>query len=149
AGCSTARPRSRQWMAYRLRCRGWCRSAATGTAASSSTWRAPAAGCGGGAAHRRICVALESSGGGICVAGALDRARSVVAAAAVELVTNRWSDDMRVTLVGFGSALGPISEDRLRCVDSLDEVVEGVTDRLAAGREGRSARGERPGAPPA
>ena len=75
------------------------------------------------------------------MAGDLDRARSVVAAAAVELVTNRWSDDMRVTLVGFGSALAPISEHRLRCVDSLDEVVEGVTDRLSAGRQELSASG--------
>ena len=95
----------------------------------------------GGDGHGRIFVDLESSGGAICVAGDLDRARSVVAAAAVELVTNRWSDDMRVTLVGFGSALAPISEDRLRCVDSLDEVVEGVTDRLSAGRQELSASG--------
>jgi hypothetical protein len=48
---------------------------------------------------------------------------------------------MRVTLVGFGSALAPISEDRLRCVDSFAEVVEGVTDRLSAGRQELSASG--------
>jgi hypothetical protein len=48
---------------------------------------------------------------------------------------------MRVTLVGFGSALAPISEHRLRCVDTLDEVVEGVTDRLSAGRQELSASG--------
>jgi hypothetical protein len=95
----------------------------------------------GGDGHGRIFVDLESAGGAICVTGDLDRARSVVAAAAVELVTNRWSDDMRVTLVGFGSALAPISADRLRCVDSLDEVVEGVTDRLSAGRQSLSASG--------
>jgi hypothetical protein len=95
----------------------------------------------GGDGHGRIFVDLESAGGAICVAGDLDRARSVVAAAAVELVTNRWSDDMRVTLVGFGSALAPISEDRLRCVDSLDDVVEGITDRLSAGRQELSASG--------
>ncbi len=95
----------------------------------------------GGDGKGRIFVDLESAGGAICVTGDLDRARSVVAAAAVELVTNRWSDDMRVTLVGFGSALAPISEDRLRCVDSLDEVVEGVTDRLSAGRQALSASG--------
>ncbi len=95
----------------------------------------------GGDGKGRIFVDLESAGGAICVAGDLDRARSVVAAAAVELVTNRWSDDMRVTLVGFGSALAPISADRLRCVDSLEEVVEGVTDRLSAGRQSLSASG--------
>ena len=95
----------------------------------------------GGDGHGRIFVDLESAGGAICVAGELDRARSVVAAAAVELVTNRWSDDMRVTLVGFGSALAPLSDTRLRCVDSLDEVVEGVTDRLSAGRQALAASG--------
>lgn len=95
----------------------------------------------GGDGHGRVFVDLEAAGGPICVAGDLDRARSVVAAAAVELVTNRWSDDMRVTLVGFGSALAPVSEDRLRCVDSLDEVVEGVTDRLSASRQALLASG--------
>ena len=96
----------------------------------------------GGDGHGRIFVDLEAAGGAICVAGELDRARSVVAAAAVELVTNRWSDDMRVTLVGFGPALAPLSEHRLRCVDTLDEViVEGVTDRLSAGRQALAASG--------
>jgi len=95
----------------------------------------------GGDGHGRVFVDLEAAGGAICVEGDLDRARSVVAAAAVELVTNRWSDDMRVTLVGFGSALAPISEERLRCVDRLDEVLEGVTDRLSASRQELSASG--------
>jgi len=95
----------------------------------------------GGDGHGRVFVDLEAAGGAICVAGDLDRARSVVAAAAVELVTNRWSDDMRVTMVGFGSALAPISEDRLRCVDSLDDVIEGVTDRLSASRQALTASG--------
>ena len=95
----------------------------------------------GGDGHGRIFVDLEGAGGTICVEGDLNRARSVVAAAAVELVTNRWSDDMRVTLVGFGSALAPISDERLRCVDSLDEVLEGVTDRLSASRQALTAAG--------
>jgi nucleoid-associated protein YgaU len=95
----------------------------------------------GGDGHGRVFVDLEAAGGAVCVAGDLDRARSVVAAAAVELVTNRWSDDMRVTLVGFGSALAPVSEERLRCVDSLAEVIEGVTDRLSASRLALTASG--------
>ena len=95
----------------------------------------------GGDGHGRVFVDLEGAGGAICVAGDLDRARSVVAAAAVELVTNRWSDDMRVTLVGFGAALAPVSEERLRCVDTLDEVIDGVTDRLSASRQTLTAAG--------
>jgi LysM domain len=95
----------------------------------------------GGDGHGRVFVDMEGAGGTICVEGDLNRARSVVAAAAVELVTNRWSDGMRVTLVGFGSGLAPISETRLRCVDSLDEVLEGVTDRLSATRQALAASG--------
>jgi DNA-binding SARP family transcriptional activator len=95
----------------------------------------------GGDGHGRVFVDLEAVGGAICVEGDLDRARSVVAAAAVELVTNRWSDGMRVTLVGFGSALAPISEERLRCVDTVDEVLEGLADRLSASRREMSASG--------
>jgi hypothetical protein len=95
----------------------------------------------GGDGHGRIFVNLEAAGGTICVEGDLNQARSVAAAAAVELVTNRWSDDMRVTLVGFGSALAPISKTRLRCVDSLNEVLEGVTDRLSASRRALAAAG--------
>jgi hypothetical protein len=95
----------------------------------------------GGDGHGRVFVDLEAAGGAICVEGDLSRARSVVAAAAVELITNRWADDVRVTLVGFGSALAPISEDRLRCVDTVDEVMEGVTDRLSASRQELSGSG--------
>jgi hypothetical protein len=95
----------------------------------------------GGDGHGRVFVDLEGAGGTICVEGDLNRARSVVAAAAVELVTNRWSDGMRVTLVGFGAALAPISESRLRCVDSLDDVLDGVTDRLSATRQALAASG--------
>ena len=95
----------------------------------------------GGDGHGRVFIDLEGAGGAICMTGDLDRARSVVAAAAVELVTNRWSDDLRVTLVGFGSALAPISEERLRCIDSLDEVIDRVTDRLSASRRSLAASG--------
>lgn len=85
----------------------------------------------GGDGASRVFVDLEAAGGPICVEGDLNAARSVVAAAAVELVTNRWSDDMKVTLVGFGNALAPISQDRLRCVGTLEEAIEEITDRLS------------------
>src|SRR6185437_15223781 len=45
--------------------------------------------------------------------GAADTVRSALAALAVELVTNRWSDRMRVTLVGFGEGLDLIAPDRV------------------------------------
>jgi len=95
----------------------------------------------GGDGSGRVFVDLESAGGPISVAGDLNAARSVVAAAAVELVTNRWSDGMRVTLVGFGNALAPISPDRLRCVGSLGEVIDELTDRLSEATRAMGAAG--------
>ena len=53
----------------------------------------------------RIMVDLEVAHGLIAVRGPADTVRSALAALAVELVTNRWSDRMRVTLVGFGAGL--------------------------------------------
>lgn len=105
----------------------------------------------GGDGDSRVFVDLEAAGGAISVGSAeslrsaphgdLNLARSVVAAAAVELVTNRWSDDMRVTLVGFGNALAPIRPDRLRCVSSLSEVLDEVTDRLSMAQQELSGQG--------
>ncbi|MBI1759422.1 MAG: LysM peptidoglycan-binding domain-containing protein [Actinobacteria bacterium] len=89
----------------------------------------------GGDGRGRVLVDLEAAGGVICVEGGRDAARSVVAAAAVELVTNPWSDEMNVTLVGFGDALAPLNPSRLRCVDTLAEVLEEVTGRLSEGRQ--------------
>ncbi|HVX45630.1 MAG TPA: LysM domain-containing protein [Mycobacteriales bacterium] len=95
----------------------------------------------GGDGAARVFVDLEAAGGPICVEGDLNAARSVVAAAAVELVTNRWSDDMKVTLVGFGNALAPISPDRLRCVNTLEEAVDEITDRLSDAQSELNAGG--------
>lgn len=95
----------------------------------------------GGDGESRVFIDLEAAGGAISIDGDLNAARSVVAAAAVELVTNRWSDDMRVTLVGFGNALAPIRPDRLRCVSSLSEVLDEVTDRLSVAQQELSGQG--------
>jgi hypothetical protein len=95
----------------------------------------------GGDGRGRVFVDLEAAGGAICVAGDQDAARSVVAAAAVELVTNRWSDDIRVTLVGFGSGLAALNPERLRCVESLGQVLDPVTDRLSRARQAMDAAG--------
>ena len=46
-------------------------------------------------------------------ARAAETVQSALAALAVELVTNRWSDRMRVTLVGFGEGLELIAPDRV------------------------------------
>lgn len=87
----------------------------------------------------RVLVDLEAAHGLIAVRGDGDMVQGVLAGLAVELATNRWSDDMRLTLVGFGADLVPVAPDRLRVVDTLDEVLPELeaeaaemTDALAA-----------------
>jgi len=53
----------------------------------------------------RILVDLEVAHGLIAVRGPRQVVQAALSALAVELVTNRWSDQMQVTLVGFGEGL--------------------------------------------
>jgi hypothetical protein len=71
----------------------------------------------------RILVDLEVAHGLIAVRGPHRPVQAALAALAVELATNRWSDQMRITLVGFGSELAMIAPDRVTAVDDLDEAL--------------------------
>ncbi len=63
----------------------------------------------------RILVDLEAAHGLIALHGPDEARRAVLAAVAVELATNRWSDHMRITLVGFDEgAVAGIAPDRIR-----------------------------------
>ncbi|HEX5496616.1 MAG TPA: bacterial transcriptional activator domain-containing protein [Mycobacteriales bacterium] len=88
-----------------------------------------------------VLVDLESVGGTVAIDGDLDAARSLVAAAAVELATAAWSRDARITLVGFGHALEPLGSGRLRCVDTLAEVAADLVARVSASRRALTASG--------
>lgn len=90
----------------------------------------------GGDGVGRVLVDLAAGQGVACIAGDRNAVRSVVAAAAVELVTAPWADRSAVTLVGFGDQLAPLGGRRLRCADSLADVVEDITDRLSDARQG-------------
>lgn len=90
----------------------------------------------GGDGVGRVLVDLAACQGVTCIAGDRNAVRSVVAAAAVELVTAPWADGSAVTLIGFGDQLAPLGGRRLRCADSLADVVEEVTDRLSEARQG-------------
>ncbi|MFB9675225.1 BTAD domain-containing putative transcriptional regulator [Streptosporangium vulgare] len=83
----------------------------------------------------RVLVDLEAAHGPISISG--PQATAALAALAVELATNRWSDRMRVTLVGFGEELTVIASDRIRYVGSLAEILP----ELEAGAGGRGAHG--------
>jgi hypothetical protein len=79
----------------------------------------------------RVMVDLEAAHGLIAVRGPSVAVRSALAALAVELVTNRWSDRMRVTLVGFGAGLELIAPDRVELVGSLEEALPALERRAA------------------
>ncbi|WP_328808369.1 hypothetical protein [Nonomuraea montanisoli] len=69
----------------------------------------------------RVLVDLEAAQGLINIRG--PQTTAALAALAVELATNRWSDGMSITLVGFGEELTAIAPDRVRSVGSLAEVL--------------------------
>jgi hypothetical protein len=77
----------------------------------------------------RVLVDLEVANGVIALRGPDAMVRAALAALAVELVTNRWSDRMRVTLVGFGADLTLISPQRVRSVSSVDEILPELEKR--------------------
>jgi hypothetical protein len=92
----------------------------------------------------RILVDLEAASGLIAFHGPKEQGakpelvRAALAALAVELVTNRWSDRMRVTLVGFGNGLELIAPDRVTVVRTLEEALPELEQR-AADLEGQLA----------
>ncbi|HEX4815574.1 MAG TPA: bacterial transcriptional activator domain-containing protein, partial [Nonomuraea sp.] len=92
----------------------------------------------------RVLVDLEAAQGLINVRG--PQSTAALAAIAVELATNLWSDGMRLTLVGFGEELTAIAPDRVRAVGSLAEVLPELEANAAPREEvltGRVAGGSR------
>ncbi len=99
----------------------------------------------------RVLVNLAAAQGLISVSGPAPMVTAVLSAMAMELATNRWSDEMRLTLVGFGPDLADIAPDRVVTVDSLDEALPAMEARAAAaaGAKAAAAGTGRRGGPPA
>ncbi|HXV94665.1 MAG TPA: hypothetical protein VD813_15280 [Pseudonocardia sp.] len=76
-----------------------------------------------------VLVDLLSAGGVVSIVGDPRAGRLVATAMALELLTKRWSDEVRVSMVGFGLPLERL-DSRLRCVDRLDEVLDDVARRV-------------------
>jgi hypothetical protein len=105
-------------------------------------------------------IDLEEARGLIGLDGPPEIRRAVLAAIAVELATNSWSDRMTVTLVGFPGDLTPLAPARVRHVRTLDEILpsleieagERAKALTAAGLEsvleGRSRAGQASSFPP-
>jgi hypothetical protein len=60
---------------------------------------------------------------------------------AAELATNRWSDHMGVTLVGFGEDLALLAPERVRAVATLEEVLPELEARAEETRQALAAAG--------
>ncbi len=89
----------------------------------------------------RILVDLEAAHGLIALHGPDEARRAVLAAVAVELATNRWSDHMRITMVGFDEDLALIAPDRIRIVGSLAEALPELEGRSEEVRQALAASG--------
>ncbi len=77
----------------------------------------------------RVMVDLEAAHGLIAVTGPAAMVSSALAALAVELATNRWSDRMQITLVGFGEELTTLAPQRITAVRTLDEALPALETR--------------------
>lgn len=89
----------------------------------------------------RILVDLEVAHGLIAVRGPHRPVQAALAALAVELATNRWSDRMRITLVGFGAELTMLAPDRVTAVATLDEALPAMEARAAEIEQALAASG--------
>ncbi|MDT3444430.1 hypothetical protein [Pseudofrankia sp. BMG5.37] len=82
----------------------------------------------------RILVDIEGAPGVIAIGGDQARAREIAMSIAVELATNRWSDDLRIHLIGFPDDPPAVAPDRLRAVATVGEALA----ELAAREEQRA-----------
>ncbi|NED52520.1 hypothetical protein G3I24_16665, partial [Micromonospora aurantiaca] len=96
-------------------------------------------------ANGRILVDLEAAHGLIALRGPEDVRRAALSAVALELATNRWSDHMRITLVGFDTELGEglteIAPDRVRSVPTLLDALPELEGRSEEVRQALAASG--------
>jgi hypothetical protein len=79
----------------------------------------------------RVLVDLEAAQGLINLRGRSHIVSAALAAMAVELATNRWSDHMRLVLVGFGEELSLIAPDRISVHPTLAEALPELEARAA------------------
>jgi hypothetical protein len=89
----------------------------------------------------RVLVDLEAAQGLIAVTGPQATVHAALAAIAVELATNLWSDRMQVVLVGFGEELVTIAPDRMRAVRTLAEALPDLEARAAEAEAALDAAG--------
>jgi hypothetical protein len=89
----------------------------------------------------RVLIDLEAAQGLIAVAGEPHLVQAALAAMAVELVTNRWSGPVSITLVGFGADLAALAPGQVSAVGSLDEALPALVARAGPAAESLAAPG--------
>ncbi len=88
----------------------------------------------------RVLVDLESAQGLIAITGEPHRVQAVLAAIAVELVTNRWSGPVTITLVGFGADLTVLAPGQVTAVGTLAEALPALLARAELADESLAAQ---------
>jgi hypothetical protein len=73
-----------------------------------------------------VLIDLEYASGVIAIGGEATVAREVVMSSVVDLATHPWSDNVEVTMVGFGDDISEVAPDRVRAVADLDEALSRV-----------------------
>jgi hypothetical protein len=89
----------------------------------------------------RVLVNLEAAQGVISVTGPEGMTTEVLASMAMELATSRWSDQMRITLAGFGGDLIPLAPDRITAVPTVAEALPALEAHAADLAEAMAASG--------
>jgi hypothetical protein len=84
---------------------------------------------------------LLAATGPVALAGDPRACRMVATAIGLELVVKRWSDDLRVMMIGFGLALDGL-DPRLRCANHLGDVVDEVIRRDALNQDAMASGAE-------
>jgi len=87
----------------------------------------------------RVLVDLESAQGLIAITGEPHLVQAVQAAMAVELVTNRWSGPVGITLVGFGADLAALAPGQVTAVGTLAEALPALVARAELAEESPAA----------
>jgi hypothetical protein len=73
-----------------------------------------------------VLIDLEYASGLIAIGGDAAVGREVVMSSVVDLATHPWSDNVEVTMVGFGDDISEVAPDRVRSVADLDEALSRV-----------------------
>jgi hypothetical protein len=76
-----------------------------------------------------VLIDLEAAQGTISIVGDDAVARELATAIAAELVTNRWSDSLRVTGVDLPDALAEVGGERYRSVPDVEGALPALTSR--------------------